>query len=195
VSINSIGNTGSDLYAKNLKENLREKETSTAPAISALSQVTDKASLSGLAPRLQGILKALEQPEGNVMQAVSENVSSLQDVFVDALYLALDSEGINLSQKLTLRLDTASETEQLVVAGEHPDSEQINAALAGVPELSSAFKEIAAQSELLRDVGNIGKVIGSRGLAGYENASQQARDSAYQISMKGEMSHFYFGKP
>ncbi|MDR1125582.1 MAG: hypothetical protein LBM64_05920, partial [Deltaproteobacteria bacterium] len=62
-------------------------------------------------------------------------------------------------------------------------------------ELSSAFREIASQSELLRDVSNISKVIGAQtGLASYQNSYHQPQDSAYQISLKGEMSHFYFSK-
>lgn len=178
-------------------ENLREngepdKSTQAAPTLSQLSRVTDKASLSSLTPKLQNILQAIDHPDNNVLQAMSDNISNLQDVFVEAVSQTLGAEGIDLSNKITLRLD---QTGQLGLAGDHPEKGQIEAALAKAPELSSAFREIASQSELLRDVSNISKVIGAQtGLASYQNSYNQPQDSAYQISLKGEMSHFYFSK-
>lgn len=170
----------------------RDKNAQAAPALNLLSRVTDKASLSALAPRLQNILQAIDHPDNNVLQAMSDNISNLQDAFVEAVSHTLAEEDIDLSHKITLRLSPEGE---LGAAGEHPDKEKIDAALAGAPELSSAFREIASQSELLRDVSNISKVIGAQtGLASYQNSYNQPQDSAYQISLKGEMSHFYFSK-
>lgn len=62
------------------------------------------------------------------------------------------------------------------------------------PELGEAFGEIASQSEIIRDIGNIQRVLSTRGgVAQY--AQEDARDtgpSSYQVSLKGAMSHFCF---
>jgi hypothetical protein len=178
---------------ENPRENVeQDKNSPSATALSQLSSLTDKASLSCLAPQLRNILQAIDNPGNNVLQAVSDNISNLQDVFVEAVSCTLEAEHIDLSRKITLRLNQEG---NLGLADEHPDKERIDAALARVPELSSAFREIASQSELLRDVSNISKVIGARtGLASYQNSCNRPQDSAYQISLKGEMSHFYFSK-
>lgn len=190
MSIGSINNTGNTPFAENISPN-REK-TPDATGTSALSQLTDQAGLSALVPRLQNILKAIDHPEDNVLQALSNNISSLQDAFVDEVFVSLDSQGIDLSEKITLRLDA---DDKLKLSNQHPDQTSIEEALAKKPELSEAFREIATQSELLRDVSNVGKVIGAHsGAAGYQNMYDQAKADSYQISMKGEMSHFYFTK-
>ncbi|MDL2306404.1 hypothetical protein LJC48_00030 [Desulfovibrio sp. OttesenSCG-928-C06] len=190
MSIGSINDTSNTQYVENIQPR-RENAQDTSTA-SALSQLTDQASLSALAPRLQNILKAIDHPDDNVMQALSSNISSLQDAFVDEIYTSLAAQGIDLSEKITLQLNAEN---QLTLAQEHADKEKIEAALAGKPELSEAFSEIASQSELLRDVSNIGKVIGERtGLQSYQSASNAASNNSYKISMKGEMSHFYFAR-
>mgnify|MGYP003623762405 CR=1 FL=1 len=190
MSIGSINDTGNTPFAESIHPN-REKPQS-GPSASALSQLTDQAGLSSLVPRLQNILRAIDHPEDNVVQALGNNISSLQDAFVDEVYASLSSAGIDLTEKITLRLDGAN---RLGLTHEHPEKERIETALAGNPALSEAFSEIASQSELLRDVNNIGKVISARtGLQNYQNANATAPSNSYQISMKGEMSHFYFIK-
>lgn len=197
VSISNVGMSGKAPLGLEKLESLREngeldKNSQSAPSLSQLSRVTDKASLSSLAPKLQNILQAIDHPDNNVLQAMSDNISNLQDVFVEAVSQTLGAEGIDLSNKITLRLDQAGE---LGLTGDHPEKDQIESALAKAPELSSAFREIASQSELLRDVSNISKVIGAQtGLASYQNSYNQPQETAYQISLKGEMSHFYFSR-
>jgi hypothetical protein len=192
VSINSISNIDKNYLVNNLSEPAGEKENSTSPALTALSQITDKASLSTLSPKLQSVLQAIDNPDGNVLQAISNNISNLQDAFVDAVAGAFDDARINLTHKVTLRLDSQ---DTLTVAGEHPDKDKIEKLLEETPELATAFKEISSQSEVLRDVGNIGKVIGARtGISSYQDTLNLPHNNSYQISIKGEMSHFYFSK-
>ncbi|MDR1126103.1 MAG: hypothetical protein LBM64_08640, partial [Deltaproteobacteria bacterium] len=172
-NVSMSGKTQPPVEMSEKLENPREnsaldKTAQSAPTLSQLSRVTDKASLSSLAPKLQNILQAIDHPDNNVLQAMSDNISNLQDVFVEAVSHTLGAAGIDLSHKVTLRLNQAGE---LGPAGEHPEKERIEAALAKAPELSSAFREIASQSELLRDVSNISKVIGAQtGLASYQNS-------------------------
>lgn len=157
-----------------------------------LAQVTDTASLSNLLPRLQNLLAAIDRPGDNVLEGISDNITRLQDAFVESLYNTASAEGVDFTRKLTLRLD---EGDRLTVLGDHPDKERLETLLGGHPELSAAFKEISTQSELLRDVSNIGKIIGSQsGLAGYESALNRQIQANYQLSLKGEMSHFYFAR-
>lgn len=193
VNINGMDNTSAAALTDNAQGGVQRREKSAPSSLDVLSRVTDSASLNVLAPRLQGLLQAIDHPDGNVLEAVSGNISRLQDAFVDAVYGSLTEMGVDLNNKVTLRLD---ENDLLKVVGEHPEKERLDAFLSGSPELSSAFREIAAQSELLRDVSNIGKVIGRGSAASrYSDAAAQNPAQNYQISMKGEMSHFYFSKP
>ena len=158
-----------------------------------LSRITDGASLSSLAPRIQGMLNDIAAPGDNVMEALADNVSRLQDGFIDGLYNALSARGIDLSSKLTLRMGS---DDMLAVAGDHPEKEQVEAVLREQPALSTAFGEIASQSEVLRDIKNISKVVTRRGgLESYARQGQDPNSNIYQMSLKGEMSHFYFSQP
>ena len=163
------------------------------PARESLQEVTDQARLSTLAPRIQAMLSEISGPEGNVLGMLSGNVEKLQDGFIEALYTTLSSENFNLNEKMTLRLDS---TNSLTVAGEHSQKDRVNQLLAANPTLSAAFGEIASQSEVLRDITNLNKVITRQtGVAAY-NADGVAPPSStvYQMSMKGDMSHFYFSR-
>lgn len=158
-----------------------------------LQEVTDRAKLSALAPRIQAMFSDGAGPDKNVTDTLSANIEKLQDGFVDALYSVLSEENIDLSQKMTLRLDGDS---VLTVVGEHPEKNRVNAVLSGCPVLSSAFGEIASQSEVLRDIENINKVITRHtGMEAYTSSGlERSALSIYQMSMKGDMSHFYFSR-
>ena len=156
-----------------------------------LLKITDTASLSGLRPRLRGIMEAIEHPENDLIQTLGDNITKLQDAFVETVYTTMSDQRVDLSQKMTLRLN---DQQRLTVAGEHPDKEKIEEIFAKRQEFSAAFTEIASQSELLRDMRNIGQVIGARaGMANYQHSAGQ-HQTGYQLSLKGEMSHFYFSK-
>ena len=160
---------------------------------SSLSQLTDEASLSALAPRLRVVLEEISGPGDNVMETLSRNVESLQEGFVETLYTTLSEAGVDIGEKLTLRLNGEN---ALSVAGDHPQKELVEATVGQNSALSSAFSEIAAQSELLRDIGNINKVMSRQGgMEQYSRMSGVGNYAVYQMSLKGDMSHFYFGRP
>lgn len=174
-------------------QDAREGSTAKAVESGTLQEVTDQAKLSALAPRIQAMFSEGAGSGGNVADTLSANIEKLQDGFVETLYTVLSEENIDLTQKMTLRLDGES---GLTVAGEHPEKDHINGVLAGHPALSSAFGEIASQSEVLRDIANINKVITRHtGMEAYTSAGlDRSPMSIYQISMKGDMSHFYFSR-
>ena len=162
--------------------------------IGTLQEVTDQAKLSVLAPRIQSLFREIAGSGGNVLETLSGNIEKLQDGFVETLYSVLSKENIDLSQKMTLRLDGDN---NLAVAGDHPEKDRVNVMLANQPALSSAFGEIASQSEVLRDMTNINKVITRHtGMDAYAVSGRaQSVLSIYQMSLKGDMSHFYFSRP
>lgn len=158
-----------------------------------LQEVTDQTKLSTLAPRIQAMLNEAAGAGGNVLETLSSNIDRLQEGFLNTLYTALAEENIDLTEKLTLRLESDG---ALSVAGEHPERERMERILEEQPALSEAFGEIASQSEVMRDIANINKVMTRQtGMEAY--ASQHGAKSSfsvYQMSLKGEMSHFYFSR-
>jgi hypothetical protein len=192
VNLDSVNTIDGEQRAGNLKEETRGKKKPLPPALTLLSNITDQAALSALTPELQRVLQTIDNSGCNILQTMSANIACLQDAFLDAASCALEAANVDLSRKITLRLN---QRDELAVAGEHPDKEALEAILAQNPELAAAFKEISSQSEVLRDVGNIGKVIGvNTGISSYQRNSALSQNTAYQISIKGEMSHFYFAK-
>ena len=190
MNISSISSKANAVHTESSTREARENVKENPG--NELAKITDTASLSNLLPRLQNLIAAIDQPGDNVLEGISGNINRLQDAFVDSLYGVASAGGVNFSEKLTMRLD---ENDRLAVLGEHPDKERIEELLAERPELSAAFKEISTQSELLKDVSNIGKIIGSQsGVAGYQNVFNRQVPASYQFSLKGEMSHFYFAK-
>ena len=92
--------------------------------------------------------------------------------------------------ELTLRLD---EQAILTVAGEHPDCEVISALLSRHPEFSAAFTEIAAQSAALRDLRSLRTmVLYASSAHSYSVLASGPGETVYQVSLKGDMNHFYF---
>ncbi len=175
-------------------QDAREGSAARTAENGTLREVTDQAKLSALAPRIRSLFSEIAGSGGTVLETLSDNIEKLQDGFVETLYSVLSEENIDLSEKMTLRLDGDN---NLTVAGDHPEKDRVNAVLAGQSALSSAFGEIASQSEVLRDMTNINKVITRHaGMEAYA-ASGQERSlfSIYQMSLKGDMSHFYFSRP
>ena len=182
------------------RNNIPDKAEITVPEaqyakkikISELSQLTDGASLSTLVPRIQAVINEIAGSDDNVLDTLTANVSSLQDGFIDTLYSLLAQNDVDLSKKLTLRLDKNG---SLTIAGEHPDTDTVENLLQSRPDLSAAFREIASQSELMRDIRNISKLIHRQ--AGQEQYARMAEDdgsATYRMSLKGDMSHFYFSR-
>ena len=172
---------------------VKQENPQTSAAGESLQEVTDQAKLSALVPRIRAALDEIAGSENNVLDTLSGNVQKLQDGFIETLYTTLSKESVNLSQKMTLRLNADS---ILTVAGDHQEKERVNAILAENPALSTAFGEIASQSEVLRDIVNINKVVTRHtGVDAYTAAANRRPPSTvYQMSLKGEMSHFYFSR-
>jgi len=172
----------------------KQESPKSSAAVESLQEVTDHAKFSTLAPRIRAALDEISGSENNVLDTLSGNVQKLQDGFIETLYTTLTRENVDLSQKMTLKLGSDS---ILTVAGEHPEKERVNLVLAENPALSTAFSEIASQSEVLRDIANISKVVTRHtGVDAYAIATNGKPSSAvYQMSLKGDMSHFYFLRP
>lgn len=149
------------------------------------------ASLAELLPRLRAVFQDLDAPDSNLLEQLAEGIGSLQDGFIDALCTALASLGINVSEnKLTLRLNNKAE---LVVYGEHPHKATLEAYLHNTPDLAEIFAEIAAQSAALRDLRSLHTIsLYSNARDSYIAKTLERGENSYQISVKGEMSHFYF---
>ena len=187
----SIGSIDSTAWSPPVLSSPEEKGEREAPSASALTRLTDTAGFATVAPRIQAVLAQMDvSGEENVVERLSDNVSRLQDGFVDALYATLSGRGVDLSSKMTLKLDNDA---QLRVAGEHPEKDRIDAALAEAPELSAAFSEISSQSSALRDIRSLhSTVLQGAGLTRY--AALAGSGDGYQISLKGDMNHFYFSR-
>lgn len=165
----------------------------------SLARLTDSASLSALSPKLRSTLEDISERGGNVLETLEQNVADLQEGFLDTLSDRLASAGVSLDEKLTLSMGDEG---ALTVQGDHPDKARIEQALADAPELSSAFGEVASQSEIIRDIRNLRRVVTARvGAAAYDAVDAATSENgsgstttAYRVSLKGAMSHFYFGK-
>ncbi|MEG6506810.1 hypothetical protein [Nitratidesulfovibrio sp. 1201_IL3209] len=187
--------TGQDADAGRTASGSEQAQT----ADGGLARLTDSASLSALSPRLRSTLEDISERGGNVLETLEQNVADLQEGFLDTLSARLDEAGVSLDEKLTLSMDDEG---ALSVLGDHPDKARIQQTLSGAPELSSAFGELASQSEIIRDIRNLRRVVTARvGAAAYDavdavtaDGASEGAASAYRVSLKGAMSHFYFGR-
>ena len=170
-----------------LEEDIGDREAADE---SPLSRVTGSAAFSSILPRLQAALDQMDQPGAAMLDVLTDNITRLQDSFMESLYAGLKEMNADLSAKLTLRLD---EQANLTVAGEHPDCEVISALLSRHPEFSAAFTEIAAQSAALRDLRSLRTmVLYASSAHSYSVLASGPGETVYQVSIKGDMHHFYF---
>ena len=169
----------------------------------------DEWSFALLLPRMRSVLDELDKtdvrppaafaaaPAGArsatpLLDLLGNNVLQLQEAFTDSLYESLRQWGVDASAKLTLRLNDEA---RLCLEGDHPEKERITEMLAALPEYSEMFAEIAVQSAALRDLKNLWTMtMYDRARDSYAALAAMALNSHYQISVKGEMNHFYFTK-
>lgn len=178
----------------NIRQDDGERTRSNQESSTTLSQLTDSISLSSIDPKLRSVLEDISDRGGNVVEALETNINALQDGFLETLHGRLEESGINLNEKITLRMNG---DDSLELVGNHPDKEAVNELLANSGDLKDAFEEIASQSELVRDIKNIRKVVQNRsGAAAYAEAAAEGNkgNDVYQVSMRGSFSHFYFSK-
>ena len=168
-----------------------DQENVLAP-VSDLMRLANSASFSSVAPKLLESLELMSSSGNNVLNTLTDNISALQDCFVDSFYQAIQSVTVDLSQKVTLRLDASS---RLFVAGDHPDKNALNALLHKETELSVIFAEIASQSAALRSIHSLYTMLRSAApVTALDNRKLPPADTSYQVSIKGEMNHFYFSQ-
>lgn len=160
--------------------------TQADPFGEGLFAVTRSACFSGVAASLRKAMDGFSHPEGKVTCLLSDNIARLQDQFIETLYILFTEAGIGLEHKMTLRLGPNS---TLCLAGDHPDKQAISSLLEKMPGLSRAFNEIAAQSAALRNIQNLQSLLA---VAENEEETVHPLYATYQISLKGDMSHFYF---
>lgn len=157
---------------------------------STLAKLTSEAAFSYVLPKLQAAFESIHQPGFSLLDVLAGNVSDLQNAFTDALYVELHDLGVDFSIKMTLRLNRDS---RLIVIGEHPHKNAIELLLDSKTELSAAFAEIAAQSAALRDLRSLSIMMARDDAAGSYNAiASTPGENTYQLSLKGDMNHFYF---
>ena len=152
--------------------------------------LASKATFAYVIPQLQDAFENIRQPGYNVLEALSSNIRELQDIFAQALYSELSQLDVDFSIKFSLRLDKNA---KLALVGEHPDSGAIAALLREKPDFSNTFVEIAAQSAAMRDLRNLSTLISASGAENsYRALTALPGENTYQMSLKGEMNHFYF---
>ncbi len=155
-----------------------------------LAELTKQASFACIAPKILKGLQGMSCPENDVIQRLGENVRALQDVFVDLFYKIVADMNVDMSYKVVLRLDKKF---FLCVEGDHPNKEKISEALGSEPYISSLFAEIASQSAVLRNLQNICNMLTlSKPVEILGNRLLPPAETKYQVSLKGEMNHFYF---
>ncbi len=156
------------------------------PFAEGLFAVTRSACFSGVAASLRKAMDGFSHPEGKVTCLLSDNIARLQDQFIETLYIRFTAAGIGLEHKMTLRLGSNN---SLCLTGDHPEKQAIASLLEAMPDLSRAFNEIAAQSAALRNIQNLQSLLA---VAESEEENVHPLYATYQISLKGDMSHFYF---
>ena len=164
---------------------------------SELSSNARIAAISLIMPRLRAAMDMLEGPRGHangfgggVLEMLSDNIALLQENFMRTLYIKLQRLGVDISSKLTLRLN---DEVRLVLAGKHPDERLIRDMLSSDNALVETFVEIATQSAALRDLRNLcALTLCDHASNAYSALAAGPGECIYQISLKGEMNHFYF---
>lgn len=171
------------------------------------TDLQEKYSFTPLLPKLRSALDELgksdtgtvspvnysgARPSAPLLDRLGNNVLQLQESFTERLYDTMQEWGIDVSAKLTLRLDDEA---SLCVEGEHPENDRIKEMLLRFPEYSDMFAEIAVQSAMLRDLKNLWiMTMYDKVRDSYAALAASNLRSHYQISLKGEMNHFYFTK-
>lgn len=176
-----------------INSNLPGERAAALPGNVEQNSQNDSFELSPASGRLDAMLEEISDRGANALDALKERAGALQENFLDRLYARLDNGGVDLTEKLTLRLNDEG---RLIAAGEHPQKERVDAMLADSPDLADTFRDIASHSELIRDIGNIRKTVSARSqVQQYEDTARNNPVSVYQLSLKGGMSHFFFSRP
>jgi hypothetical protein len=132
------------------------------------------------------------EPGARVTAMLSESIVRMQDNFLRELCTGLKERGVDPSSKLTLRLD---EDAQLEAVGDDQAGAAAEDILAYRPELTELFTETAVRAALLRGLHDLRNAVRhERAEDIYTALNAGAGASCYQVSIKGDMSHFYFAR-
>lgn len=117
-----------------------------------------------------------------------------QDIFLERLYAALAGEGLRLCDKVSLCLNADG---KLVDSNTDERNSAIENALAKDETLALFFAEIAWRSDVLRKLKqlcNLVSIVSSPAdkRAQWVGGKADEKHDVYQLTIKGEMSHFYF---
>jgi hypothetical protein len=180
-------------------------EADKAEGGSGAFSVSDEqqAELESILDRLKSALTALdrcgtpssadeEEPGARVTAMLSESIVRMQDDFLGDLCTGLKERGVDFSSKFTLRLD---EDARLEAIGDERAGAAAEEILASRPDLTALFTETAVRAALLRglhDLRNAVRHACAEDIYAALNASAGA--GFYQVSIKGDMSHFYFAR-
>jgi hypothetical protein len=133
-----------------------------------------------------------EEPGARVTAMLTESVVRMQDDFLKELCEGLKERGVEPSSKLTLRLD---EDAQLEAVGDDSVGEAAEEVLASRPDLTALFAETAVRAALLRGLHDMRSAVRhERAEDIYVALHAGAGAGVYQVSIKGDMSHFYFAR-
>jgi hypothetical protein len=125
-----------------------------------------------------------------VTAMLSESIVRMQDDFLRELCAGLKERGVDASSKLTLRLD---EDARLEAVGDGQAGAAAKEVLARRPDLATLFTETAVRAALLRGLHDLCNAVRhERAEDIYAALNAGAGASCYQVSIKGDMSHFYF---
>jgi hypothetical protein len=132
------------------------------------------------------------EPGARVTAMLSESIVRMQDDFLRELCTDLKERGVDPASKLTLRLD---EDAQLEAVGDDQAGAAAEDILAYRPELTELFTETAVRAALLRGLQDLCNAVRhERAVDIYTALNAGAGASCYQVSIKGDMSHFYFAR-
>ncbi len=194
MNITGIGNTQASASRIQPSDSSTQTQTpalleSSPSAGQDQAVVTRGISLSEINPRTRAALQKIVEQGGDVQKTLQRNIEILQEDFLNGLTSGAEAAGLPSDSKITLRLGADGN----IVAGDSPHKETVESMLAESPDLAETFREIAAQSALVRDIRSIRSVVTAHtGLSAYAEMEGSAPSSAYQVSIKGDMSHFYF---
>lgn len=176
MSITSIGyNTSIDALAVKADD---EKTEWNASKAKSSEEWLDSVALSSMSEKLSSLIRS--SSSGDIVADMTKDLQTLQGNFIEALTDKLGAQGVDLTESFILSKD---EDGKIIVEGDHPDKEAIEAAINGDETLKAAYETIAEQAELLQSVsGNTKYQSLNKGLSAYQS-QQQFMQSMQSMSL------------
>lgn len=153
--------------------------------------LTEAGAFASILPYIKSLFASGEcRTDEDLIHRLADTIYTLQDIFLEALYDALQEADITTDDKLTLHLDDKA---RLVPTADCPQKAAIRHLLTERPEFTSLFVEIAAQSAALEHLRSLYTMsLYDSVQEGYTALLNTQNERRYQLSLKGEMNHFYF---